>query len=531
MENPGGVPCSGLPSAVCRLPPSMTLLVGVDVGTTNVKAVVYEPTGQAVASGSVPTLTHYPRSGSAHYVASELWEQVVAALRGALGQLAPGRHAEIGSIAVTSMGESGVPLDTHGEPMFDVIAWFDTRSERQADALADRFGRESLFAASGLSLQPIWSLCKLLWLRDLEPHAFTRTVRWLNVADYIAYRLSGVHATDYSLASRTHALLIRERRWNEALLLELGLRVDLFAPLVESGTRLGPITPEAAQETGLPTSTVVAAGGHDHVCGALAAGVVEPGTILNSIGTAEALFLPLLQPIADPALGEQGYTQGAHVVPNRYYAFGGQYTSGAAIDWMRSIVGSDVPYADLIAEASATPPGSLGVCFLPHLRMAAPPHDDPHPGGAFIGLSTDAKRGTLVRALFEGLAFESRASLDPLLEHASLSPPAEIVAIGGVTRNDLLMKIKASILNRPITVAGVEEATTLGAAILGGLGAEIYPDIPTALRTRDHPATEVMPDPDESRVYETIYQGVYRHIYPALLALKHENLAIQAETS
>lgn len=507
----------------------MTLLVGVDVGTTNVKAVVYEPSGLALARASAPTITHHPRPGEAHYVASELWDQVCTALRDAIAQVSPERRTAIRSIAVTSMGEAGVPLDRHGDPTFDVIAWFDTRSTPQAEALATAFGRDALFAASGLSLQPIWSLCKILWLRDRATDAFNRTVRWLNVADYIAYRLSGVHATDYSLASRTHALLIKERRWNDTLLRDLKLPTDLFAPLVDSGTRLGVIRPEAARETGLPYTTIVAAGGHDHVCGALATGVSEPSTLLNSIGTAEALFLPLLEPISDPALGEQGYTQGAHVVPDRYYAFGGQYTSGASIDWFRMVVGTERPYADLIDEASTTPAGSHGVCFLPHLRMAAPPRDDPQPGGAFIGLSTDATRGTLVRALFEGLAFESRASLEPLLGHAGVPRPEEIVAIGGVTRNRLLMGIKASVLRTTMRVAGVEEATTLGAAILGGLGGGVFPDISTALVTLVHPSTRFEPHPDDAQLYEAIYQRVYSRIYPALLDIKREGLSIRME--
>ncbi|MGI8642800.1 MAG: FGGY-family carbohydrate kinase [Thermomicrobiales bacterium] len=506
----------------------MTLLVGVDVGTTNVKAVVYEPTGEAVAGASVATLTHHPRAGAAHYVASELWAQVVTALRQALGKLEAKQVAQIRGIAVTSMGESGVPLDADGEPTFDVIAWFDTRSAPQAEALGERFGRQALFSSSGLSLQPIWSLCKLLWLGEHQPEAFARTVRWLNVADYIAFRLSGVHATDYSLASRTHALVLRERRWNEALLADLNLPTNLFAPLVESGHRLGQIVPEAARETGLPAGTVVAAGGHDHVCGALAARVTEPGAVLNSIGTAEALFVPLLEPVSDPTFGEQGYTQGAHVVQDRYYAFGGQYTSGAAIEWLREVLGTDVPYGDLIVEAAETPPGSLGACFLPYLRIAAPPHDNPNPGGAFVGLSTDAGRGVMVRAVFEGLAFASKASLDPLLAHAEIGQPESITAIGGVTKNELLMQIKASVYDCGITVAGVEEATTLGAAMLGGIGAGVYNDISAALATLDHLATEIDPDPNQARLYAQIFERVYQRIYPALIDLHAESRAIQA---
>ncbi|MDP9366993.1 MAG: FGGY family carbohydrate kinase, partial [Chloroflexota bacterium] len=264
------------------------LLVGVDVGTTNVKAVVYEPDGGAVAVAVVPTPTHYPRPSWAFYRPDELWAQTVKALREALAKVDDPRR--VAGIAITSMGEAGVPVDVAGDPTFDAIAWFDTRTEPQVAWLEREIGREALFATTGLSLQPIWSLCKLLWLRENEPEAFSRTARWLNIADYIAYRLCGVQATDLSLASRTMALDLAHLRWSDDLLGAVGLSRDLLAPLAQSGTRLGNVTAESVRETGLPVGTPVSAGGHDHVCGALAVGVIEPGEVLNSLGTAEALF-------------------------------------------------------------------------------------------------------------------------------------------------------------------------------------------------------------------------------------------------
>ena len=502
------------------------LLVGVDVGTTNVKAVVYETDATAVAVAVVPTPTHYPRPSWAFYRPNELWAQTAKALREVLAKVDDPRR--VAGIAITSMGEAGVPLDARGEPTFDAIAWFDTRTEPQVAWLEREIGRDALFATSGLSLQPIWSLCKLLWLRENEPEAYGRTVRWLNIADYIAYRLCGVQATDLSLASRTMALHLGTLRWSDDLLATVGVPREIFAPLAPSGTRLGGVTAGATQETGLPAGTPVSAGGHDHVCGALAVRVVEPGEVLNSLGTAEALFVALERPLLDPAMGDQGYTQGAHVVPGRYYAFGGQYTVGATVDWLRSILGSGSDYAALLTEAEATPPGSLGVCFLPHLRLAAPPVDDPRSRGAFIGLSTDATRGAMVRATLEGLAFESRGSLEPLLAHAGARMPAEIVAIGGVTRNRLLMRIKATTVNRPFTVAEVEEATTLGAAILGGFGADVYPDVSTALAHLRYPRTPVEPIPEEVERYDKLYSDIYRRIYPALRPVHHAVHASQS---
>jgi xylulokinase len=287
-------------------------------------------------------------------------------------------------------------------------------------------------------------------------------------------------------------------------------------------------------ETGLPTTAIVAAGGHDHVCGAFAAGVTEPGTMLNSIGTAEAVFIPLERPIADPRAGREGYTQGAHVVGGRPYVFGGLYTSGASIEWLRQILVPELAadnaaaYAALIAAAETVAPGSLGVCFLPHLRLANPPADDPKSRGVFVGLTTDTTRGALARAVFEGLAFESRHTLEGLLVYPEVVAPRAIAVISGGARNRLLMRIKATVVNQTHTVIHLEEATALGAALLGGLGAGVYSDVPAVLASLRYERTPVVPVAEEVALYEAIYREVYRRLYESVAPLSHAIVDLQS---
>lgn len=500
------------------------LLVGLDVGTTNIKAVIFDINGQPVAQASVSTPTYYPQPSWAYYKAEELWQRTVEAIRLAVAKIDdPGR---IVSVAAASMGEAGAPIDAHGQPTYDVIAWFDGRTQPQIEWLDRTIGKDRLFDITGLSLQPIFGLGKLLWLKENQPDAFARTVRWLNMADYIAYRLCGVPATDYSLASRTMALNLRRLQWADDLLQEVGLPADLFAPVCVSGTRLGPVLPEVAAMTGLPTTAQVATGGHDHVCGALAVGVTEPGSLLNSLGTAENLFLPLNQPLTDAEMGRQGYTQGVHVVPGQYYVFGASYTSGACVDWLRQIFGGG-DYAALIAAAEQVPPGSLGVCFLPHLRLANPPYDDPLGRGAFIGLSTDVKPATLFRAVLEGLAYESHYVVDSLLKFMDTSTLHRIHAIGGGTRNRLLMQLKATVFNQAVIVTTMTEATSLGAALLGGLGAGVYADVPAALGQLKRDEVVVEPLAEQVALYETYFHQVYQQLYLALRPLHHTIYQLQ----
>jgi len=206
---------------------------------------------------------------------------------------------------------------------------------------------------------------------------------------------------------------------------------------------------------------------------------------------------------------------------------GGLYTSGGSIEWLREVIGGSnrldqwPSYETLIGEAEGAPPGSLGVHFLPYLRMSNPPYADTKARGAFIGLNTDIKRGVLFRAVLEGISYEARLCLETLLAHQGLAPP-QIYAIGGGTRNPLYMRIKASVLNQPITILKVAEAVTLGAAMLGGLSAGVYPDVISALANIHHDQTRVEPDAAEVELYHTCYRQVYQQLYQSLRPLHHK---------
>jgi xylulokinase len=504
--------------------PADPLLIGLDIGTTSIKAIVFDLHGQTVAQTSLRTPTHYPRPGWAYFEPEELWQTTVQALRTAVVQVE--KPERIRGIGVASFAETGVPIDAHGQAASpEAIAWFDNRTAAQAVWLEKLISQERLFAITGISLQPIFGLFKLLWLRDNQPEVFARTRLWLNMADYITYRLSGVPATDFSLASRMMGLDLHRLQWSEEILSTMRIAPSMLAPLQPSGTRLGPVLPDVAAATGLPTNTQVAVGGHDHVCGALALGVTEPGDVLNSMGTAEAIFLPLAKPLTDPQIGAQGYAQGVHVGGN-YYVLGGMYTSGACVDWFREscTIGADTvgaDYATLIQEAEQIPPGSLGAFFLPHMRMANPPHLDVLARGSFIGLRTDVKRGALFRAVLEGLAYEIRNTLEPLLTYTGLPRVRNIYVTGGGAYNELMMRIKASVLNHTLTVVSVKEATALGAALLGGVGAGVYADLPSALGQLRYTQEEVKPGLEDAKFYDAGFHAVYVKLYDALRPLHH----------
>jgi xylulokinase len=496
------------------------LLLGVDAGTTNTKAIVADAAGGVIAVASEPTPIDYPQPEWAEYDGERLWQSSARAIRGALAQLA--EPERVAGVAFASMAETAVPLDAAGAPTGPAIAWFDKRTRAEVAEIERRIGADRLFAISGLAPNPIFGLCKLLWHRRHRPEAFARTAKWLNVADYLAWRLCGEMATDYSLASRTFALDVTALAWSAEVLEAIQVEPSLLAPLVASGRRLGTIGEEAAATTGLSRHCVVASGGHDHVVGALAADAMPPGVLLSSTGTTEAQLMGVAAPGRDPALGRAGFSQGVIVVDEPvWYVVGGLFTAGGAIDWFRRTLGGGADYATLIEEASAAPPGSLGAGFLPQLRLGTPPHPDAYARGALFGLSTDVTRGCLFRAVLEGIAADAHLCARAMAILSNAPPLAAVRVIGGLTRNPLYLRIKASVGGRPITVVELPDAVAVGAALLAGVGAGVYGSLAEAQARMHREEYVVEPDPAEHALYERLVGEVHAPAY-AMLRPLHE---------
>jgi xylulokinase len=454
---------------------SAPLLCGVDAGTSRVRAIIVEPGRGVVATHGAPTPTVVVGPGQGEHDAEALWRVTVEAIRGALAAVeSPSR---VRGLAVASVGEAGTLLDAAGRPTHPVIAWYDTRTTQDLRGLLAAIGRDRLVRLTGLCPDPTFSLLKLLWLRRHRPEAWARGRRWLHISDWLAFRLTGVPATDHTLASRTMMLDLERGAWAADLMGELGLPRDLLAEIRPLGHRLGRISAEAAGETGLPADCAVGVGGHDHFCGALAIGADRPGVVMDSMGTAEALTLMLGRPSTAAGLADAGLNQGMlRVEEPVYYVFGGLPTSAASVEWFRRLVGG-AGHEMLLAEARAIPPGAGGPLFLPHLRIGSPPFPDPIARGAFFGLADTTDRAALYRAVLEGLAADAANVLEQMLGLLGRGALERYIVIGGSTRNDLLMGIKASLLERVLEVSHEPEAVGIGAAMLGGLAAGVFDDL------------------------------------------------------
>ena len=502
----------------------MSHLIGIDIGTQSVRALLADTRGRTVACVGRATPAIGLAPGRAEYDADVLWRTVLDNLRDLAAHVPPG--GTVLGIACASMGEATVLFDSEGRPVAHAISWFDRRTEAVAAALEPVLGQARAFRITGIPIDPTLSLLKLLWHRQSDPAAFARARGMLNLADWIAFRLSGEAATDLSLASRTLCLDMARRDWSAEILGVAGIDRALLPPIRPSGTRLGPVRAEVLAETGLPGRPVVGVGGHDHVVGGFAAGAGRPGVLLDSMGTAEALFQTVPSPVLTPANRHLGFWQGAIGLHRPFgYLGAGINSSGGTIEWFRNLLGDaehPVPARDaLIAEAAAVPPGGRGTAFLPHLAYGTPPHVDLASRGAFLGLTTGTSRGAMFRAVLEGLALEARLAVEAMAAQPGAGRAEEIRLIGGGTRNPLFLQIKAAAYGRALTVIDEPEATALGAALLGGIAAGVWPDMDTAQDSIAQPRHIVEPEADWVALYAELFETVHRRFYDTTAPLHH----------
>lgn len=508
------------------------LLLGIDAGTSRVRALVFTPDGRPLSEGSRAAPTRCPKPRWAEQDAEEIWLACASAIKEAVAPI--DRPERIRGLAISSVGEAFVPLDADGSPTYPAIAWYDHRSADELGRLFQIIDRDALFAVTGLAADPTFTLLKLLWLKANAPEALHRTRRILNLTHYLAWRLTGVETADLSQASRTLAIDLHRHVWADDLIRETGVDPTLFAELRPLGTKLGPVKPDVAEAIGLVTDCVVGVGGHDHILGALSAEALGLGTMLNSLGTAEAVTLAMHASSHDPELGRRGFNQGVVGIDGRTipYVFGGFQAAGASIEWFRNLFVSGnntkVSHETLMAKAEMVSPGALGAIFMPDLRGRLLPNPDPHSRGAWFGLTADHDHAGLYRAVLEGLAFEARQSIDGLDGIGGIPGIKSIRAIGGNTRNALLMRIKASVYQQPISATVMPEATALGAALLGGVAAGLWPTLESAVRGLSVTYDRIDPVEEWQELYERIYQDVYRQAYAALRPLHHTLRAITA---
>jgi len=504
-------------------------MLGVDIGSTSLKAVAFDRSGALLASGSRPTERFHPDEAHPDWTVwdpAQIWNGASESIREALARLED--PAAVAAVAVTGMGMDGLPVDADGTWLYPFISWLCPRTEPQREWWDANIGAPKTFSIGGNTLWRYSTALRLLWMAEHEPGILSRTRKWLLIEDFVNFMLCGALATDYSMASCTLLFDQKTRGWSREMLRLSGIDGRLLCDPRPSGTLLGKVTRGAAQATGLREGTPVVLGGHDYLCGALPVGAFEPGVLLDVSGTWEVVQATLPRPVLTPQLQRIGATVECHVAKDRYSAMGAA-VSADMLEWYRKEYGFEAKaraaergcadWDTLMEEAAASPAGSHGVLFLPHMAGSGCPQVDTRSLGGFVGLGSTTTRGDILRALIEGLDYQL---LDIIREmQAAVGFEAEkLVVVGGAARNPFWMQNKADVIGKRIEVPEVEDATPLGAAMLAGIGVGIYRDERDAYECvrRDGPVYE--PDPRATERYATWFQ-TYKMIYPALKPVSH----------
>jgi xylulokinase len=504
----------------------MDLLMGIDLGSTSLKAIVYDLDGNVVARGSRPTEKYNPSQEHPEWTVwqpEQIWGGTAEAIREAVAQLAD--PAQIRGLAVTGMGMDGVPIDEGGRWLYPFISWHDPRTAPQHAWWLEKIGARKTFAIGGNPVWPINSALRILWMAEHEPDVLARTDKWLLIEDFLNFMLCGRRVTDYSMASCTMLFDQRTLNWSDEMLGVSGIDRRLLPEALPGGTIVGEVHAEAAAATGLREGTPVVLGGHDHICGTLPVGVFQPGSVLDVTGTWEIVSITTGRPILKDELRQAGMTVQAHVAPGMHTIWGSN-VAGEMVEWYRnqlagfSDAGKDADWTGLMREAEAAPHGARGVMFLPHMSSASCPMVDPKSMGAFVGLTPRATRGDLLRAIIEGLDYQF-LHIVSAMERAMGGGLERFIAVGGATRNDFWMQNKADIAGRTMEVPAVEEASPLGAAMLAGVGVGLYNDVDQACRRVYREGATFQPNPARAKDYQRWFK-IYQDLYPAVSPISHQ---------
>jgi xylulokinase len=457
------------------------VLVGLDVGTTGVKAVAVSPDGELLATAEEGYELSTPRPGWAEQDPEDWWRAAQAALA---------RLPE-GPVGLSGQMHGLVALGAEGQVLRPAILWNDQRTGEECAEIERRIGLERLISLTGNRALTGFTAPKLLWLARHEPEIYARIRHVLLPKDYVRLQLTGEHAIDAADASGTLLFDVGGRRWSEEVCAALDVPVEWLPPAFES--------------------TVVAGAG-DQAAGALGVGIVAPGDISVVLGTSGVVFAVLPGYSPDPEARVHVF---CHAVPGTWHAMGVMLTAAGSFAWLRGVLGA--PFGALDDEAARCPPGTEGLLFAPYLQGERTPHADPDVRGAFTGLSLRHDRGALARAVLEGVAYGLRDSLE-LLRSLGVAPAVGRVS-GGGSRSNLWLRIVASVLDVPLERTESDAGAAFGAALLAGVREGVFADAAEAVARCVRPAGRIEPDPEWVGAYAEGYER-FRDLYPALRPLE-----------
>ncbi len=484
--------------------------LGLDVSTTGSKALVIDEQGTVLGTAVTPHTLQTPKPLWSEQNPEEWWGASVESIRKVLKETGvPG--GEVAGVGLTGQMHGLVLQDADGKVLRPAILWNDQRTGAQCDEIRAKIGREKFIRITGNDALTGFTAPKILWVKENEPEIFKKARHVLLPKDYLRYRLTGGYAMDKADGSGTVLFDLKSRNWSPEVLSALGIPAEWLPPTFEGPETTGTLTAEAAAATGLAAGTPVCAGGGDQAAQAVGVGAVETGIIALTLGTSGVVFAATPAAAVEPEGRLHAF---CHAVPGMWHFMGVMLSAAGSLQWYRNTMVPGTEYDDLLKEATPVPAGSEGLQFLPYLSGERTPHPDPLARGAWIGLTLRHGRGHLTRAVLEGVAYGLKDSYQ-LIRDSGAGAIRQVRASGGGVKGALWRQILASVLETELVTVNTTEGAAYGAALLAGVGAGAWPNVPAACAKTVKITGTTQPDPAQVETYRRGYE-VYHGLYPLL---------------
>jgi xylulokinase len=513
--------------------PSKAYVIGVDSGTSSTRAILFNEKGDALAEGRQAYDVLRPQPGWVEQKAQWWWEAFVGSVRKLLSNCSV-KASEIQGLAITHQRITAVPVDKSMDPLRNAILWNDIRCSAQNEWALEKVGRRQIYQRTGYN-PGIWTVYKAMWLRDNEPDVFDRMDKFLLVQDYLTYKLTGELVTTSSAAVMTGCLDVANRhQWAEDILSQFGISSDIWVNQILPGGRIaGKISPSAAQATGLPEGMPVVTAAGDQPCGVVGVGVTQPSMLGVNGGTSCSMETCTQQLPLDP---DANYF--IEISPmGTYFPENSIYSGGSSLmNWLYKTFSHggeterNEDWEAFYNMAADVPPGNWGLMLIPYFSGATAPYWDLDARGVMFGFLMDHSKAHMVRAVMEGLAYETRRQIG-FMEKGTGIPISEVRMYGGSARSDLWNQIFSDILGVKLCTTKTVETTALGAAICAAAGVGIYKDIEEAASRMVHLKKEYIPRTDLRLLYDRLYHEVYCNFYDRVQDVIHMASGIIKEQS
>jgi xylulokinase len=497
----------------------MSFLLGIDIGTSGTKTVLFDEVGNTIASSLKEYPLYQPHSLWAEQRPEDWWDAVASTIKDVIVKSGIS-NTEIKGLGISGQMHGLVLLDKAGKVLRPSIIWCDQRTQEECDDITSIIGRDRLIEITANPALTGFTASKIMWVKKHEPEIYAKTAKILLPKDYVRYMLTGEFAAEVSDASGMQLLNIAERNWSDEVLTKLHIDKALLAPVYESQEVTATVNSYAAELTGLKVGTPVVGGAGDQAAGAVGNGIVKSGIVSSTIGTSGVVFAHTDKVTIDKKGRVHTF---CHAVPNAWHVMGVTQGAGLSLKWFRDnfCAGEketarlmDVDVYELMNKAAANAvPGCEGLIYLPYLMGERTPHLDPYAKGAFFGISARHGKNEMLRAVMEGVGYSLTDCLDIITEMGI--PVGEVRASGGGGKSKLWRQVQADMFKTEVVTINSSEGPALGVAILAAVGTGVYSSVEEACGAIIKPVTSQKPIIENVPVYDK-YHKVYKDLYTAL---------------